>query len=356
MISAFRRTHTSFAILLVLTSPIAAQQAAPSFPLRGRILVKGEDIPVAMTLQIVGGQLVQVNLPPSAPVQIRDRETGSLVSEVGKWGAGEGDFVGPWSIDPVPNSSSAWIWDLTRHRLALLDVSHRRIQRWITVRADAALTSPVWSLDTLYSPGFFLFGRLARFNSAGAYIDFVGAAPKRADGKVESVLATQQAQYGILRANADRTAFALATRYGARLQILNRDGSQRVEAKIPERFEPRYYAVSRAGEVKVQFEPRSRFGYIDLCVTRERILALFSGKEEKDVGMYPDGQSIHVFDWSGAFLGSLALPAGVIALALDERDNQLLAMQTPPNTALVAFDLSRIPATLLRTTELSTSR
>lgn len=319
--------------------------ATSGLALKGTTLVSERGLTPALELQILGNRIVLVNLPPASPVQVRDLQTGRLLKDLGTWGPREQDFIGLWHLDPVPNENQCWVWDLTRHRLALLDLSDTALagrtpfRKWLIVRSDAPLTAPTWAADTLFSPGFFFMGRLASFSEDGRFARFVGTAPTRKGEEDEPVLATQQAYHSIMRPNADRTLFAIATRYAGHLQIMRRDGSIAHEGQTPMTFEPSYHVLLRQGEARVERDPSSLHGYTDLAVTRQFIFALFSGKREDAVGMYPDGHTIQVFDWSGALLAVYRLPSDANAIAVDEQTHKLYAMHTPPNVSIGVYTL-----------------
>jgi hypothetical protein len=346
-----RRFRAGSGLLVIACATASAQGSRldnPSRPIEeqlvGKTVIAGRTLPIALELRVVGGRLVTIHLPPASPIEIRSFATGALLSSVGTWGPGDFDFIGLWHLDPVPNTEKVWVWDLTRHRMVLLDVgdsvnSHPALSNWLVVRADAALTSPAWVGDYLYSPGFFRTGRLAEFKRDGNFTQFLGDAPQRPDAPTEPTIATQQAYVSVMHRNMTGTLFAVASRYAGRLEILKRDGSLVARAAVPVAFEPAYRVVkNKAGEVKVAKDSSARVGYLDLAVDSQYVYALFSGRRDADSGMYAAGQSIHVFGWDGKLKGLLTLPAPANTLALDEQSGRFVAMHPTPVPSLAVYD------------------
>lgn len=312
-------------------------------------LVSGRELAVPLQMQVIGPHLVLINLRPAQPVELRDTATGRLLRSFGRWGLGDDEFLGVWHIDPVPGAAEAWIWDLTRRRVVLLDVSPSAvrsgsmIRRKVTVGADAALTAPTWAGDTLFSPGFFYTGRLARFSSGGAFAGFVGEAPASSAVDTMPTIVRQQAYQLLIRPNPDRSLFAGAARHAGQLLVLRRDGSIVAHAQVPDAFPPEYGLLRRRGEPTVIFRPDSRYAYIDLATGRKRIYALFSGKKYSETGMHADGRLVHVFDWEGRLLAVYALPAPTAVIAVNPEETKLYGMHAAPRRTLSSYWLPIAP-------------
>jgi hypothetical protein len=206
----------------------------------------------------------------------------------------------------------------------------------LTLRTDAALTSPTWAGDTIFTLGFFHTGRLAAFLRDGRFARFLGTAPSKPG---EPVVITQHAYQSVMRPSPDRRLFAAAARYAGRLKILRRDGSREVDAQVPDAFDPSYTVVHDRGEPKMLRDAHSRLAYIDVATDSAFIYALFSGRTESDVGMYLAARMIHVFDWRGRLIDRYELPNNAIALALDRRRHRLYAMHTTPRPTIAVYQL-----------------
>jgi len=315
-------------------------------PLRGRTLV-AEGLPRVARIQVVGRRLVLANFPPSPPIEVRDRTTGRVLKHIGQWGQGDAQFLSAYHLDPVPGAEACWVYDVTRHRLALIDLSEGGlrsqdpVRQWLTLRTDAVLTSPTWIADSVISPGFFYTGRFAVFTSAGRFARFAGLAPARAG---EPVVVTQTAYHAVMRPDPGRQRLALAALWAGKLEIFRADGSKVADAAVPEPFEPRYQVVQQGGEPRVVHPDEARNGYADLAAA-DAIYALFSGrtKRETEPMFYPSGRTLQVFDWEGRHVGDYQLEKDAALISFDPDTRQLYVFHPSPRFEIAVYLVPRIP-------------
>ncbi len=311
-----------------------------SVRLRGRTLV-AEGLPRVARMQVVGRRLVLANFPPSPPIEVRDRATGRVLKQIGAWGQGEGEFLSAYHLDPVPDAEQCWVYDVTRRRLALIDVSDaglgssNAIRQWLTLRADAVLTSPTWIGDSIITPGFFYTGRFAVFTSAGRFVRFAGAAPTKAG---EPVVVTQTAYQGMMRPDPTRTLLAVAALWAGKLEIYRTDGSKVADAAVPDPFEPRYQVVQQGGEPRVVHPDEARNGYTDLAPA-DAIYALYSGrtKGETEPTFYPVGRTLQVFDWRGHHLGDYLFDRDAALISFDAGTRRLYVFHPSPRFEIAVY-------------------
>ena len=317
-----------------------------SVPLRGRTLIAEGLAQVAM-IQIVGRRLVLANFPPAPPIEVRDRATGRVLKRIGTWGQGEGEFLSAHYLDPVPGAERCWVYDVTRHRLALVDLSEAAlrsqdpIRQWLTLQTDAPLTSPIWVGDTIITPGFFYGGRFAIFASTGRFVRFAGSAPTKAS---EPVVVTQTAYQSVMRPDPARKLLAVAALWAGKLEIYRTDGSKVADAAVPEPFEPRYQVVQQGGEPRVVRPHEARIGYVDLAAA-DAIYALHSGrtKGETEATFYRAGRTLQVFDWQGRHLRDYQFDKDAARISFDPGTRELYVFHPSPKFEIAVYVLPKSP-------------
>lgn len=81
-----------------------------------------------------------------------------------------------------------------------------------------------------------------------------------------------------------------------------------------------------------------RFGYIDIAVTDERIIALFSGRSRAErPGRANVGNILYIYDWKARLHDVYKLDSDVIAIAV--RDSILYALRHDPRPAVLRYVL-----------------
>ena len=96
------------------------------------------------------------------------------------------------------------------------------------------------------------------------------------------------------------------------------------------------------GEERFVRDRDSRYGYLDVTTGPHMIVALFSSRRDSEVGFYPDGKFVHVFDWQGRLLSVYELPELASAIALDAPRHQLFVVHTAPQPHLAVYELPPI--------------
>lgn len=336
--------------------------AATTPPLQQPLLLTGRDLVTsteaaplakAAALRVVGNRIVVLNYQPAAPIHVRDRATGRLLKEIGTFGRGPDEFVGVYTVDVAEDADDhVWVYDLTRHRMALVDVSDaglRRpnpIVRWVVLRSDAVLTAPIWSADTVFSPGFFHTGRLAAFDGTGKFAKFLATAPSKAG---EPVHVTQHAYHSAMATDTKRSVFALVTQYAGIVELYRRTGERINVPRVPDAFAPRYSMVSRQGEPTFLRDTDSRHGYLDVAGAGDVFLALFSGKHRDELGATPRGRDVHAFGLDGRLLATYRLPRDATAISTDPSGRTLYVVHAPQNRTITAYSLpARLTASAAR--------
>ena len=167
---------------------------------------------------VVGKQYVMVCDTKSVhPILIFDRESGELIASVGTRGDGPGEISNVFALDFKPGSNSGWVFDFTSRVLHFLDLDALIRTREITgqrvqLQGLGAPLSPVWiDRERIASTGLYSEGKLAIYESDGAFSRFLGHTPP---GPVTTPVNVRQYAYAsTLRTNSDGTRIAAAAQH-----------------------------------------------------------------------------------------------------------------------------------------------
>ncbi len=319
--------------------------------LTGRVLNADDALAVPTRVAVVGGHLIVLDPVADSMVKEIDRDDGRLVRQFGRRGQGPGEFEGPWSIDPVPGSSSRfWVYDLMLDRSTLVDLDAdfddraRLGDRILRLRGTATLLDPIRVAGHIVSPGLFQSGRLAILDGRGTLLRKTGPTPLPQLPDIPASV-RQHAYQSRMEPNPSRTRLALATRHADRIDIYRADGTPITAAQRLFRFEPAFEVGEHDGRPVFATGGDLRFGYIDLATTERRIYALFSGRTRAGFpGRANYGRFVHVFDWSGRLVRVLELDTPAIAVAVDAAGRTLYTIRHDPKPAILAYDLAGLAA------------
>ncbi|MEW5928203.1 MAG: BF3164 family lipoprotein [Gemmatimonadota bacterium] len=336
------------------------ERAAPGehAALRGRPLTDTLALGLPMAVLAMGGKLVVQDMATDAAVQVFDAE-GHRIASTGREGSGPGEFTDPLDAFSRPgHPGEFWVFDSRTSRLTPYELDAFAQGRTPRPSGDAVTLSPPFvfetprwlddstlvALDPMTTPGE---GRFALFAPDGARHRSVGAPPPGPE-RIPP-LVRQQAYGGYIAVHPQRPLFVLASRYAGRLEVYGRDGGLIGRMQVPEAFEPDFSAA-RDG-VNMVRGPGFRFGYVDVAVTADRVLGLYSGRRF-EAG--PDdrahlGDQVHFFDWQGRFLGAVRLDAGAMRIAVDAAGDRLYALLHDPHPQVIEYPLGEAgPAKLAR--------
>jgi hypothetical protein len=271
---------------------------------------------------------------------------GRPLNAVGPEGAGPGEFVDPTSVFARPgNPGEFWIYDARLNRITPYDLASVRAggsqpaRTAIVLDPGLVVEEPRWlddstvvALNPMLTAGE---GRFSLFGSDGKRRKTVGAPPP--GSKDTPPFVRQQAYGGKLAGHPRHPVFVLASMYAGRLEVFNREGQLQRALQVPEPFEPDYQ-VAKDG-LNMLWGKKFRYGYMDVAATDKHIYALFSGQQFEQEGAHL-AAVVHVFEWSGRFLGALKLNAGATRLALDPSEKTLYVAQEEPYPQIMAYDLN----------------
>jgi hypothetical protein len=329
---------------------IASDERSPSseevsiLDLQGAVHHQGEHLGMPVGLAVFGNTLVAIDRFAERSVHVVDLGTGKLRGSVGREGEGPGEFRAVYSIDRVANSDELWVFDagtqrLTRLDLAALDSDGGWAKEFVSLRGSARVMNPVRTAeDNVLAVGLFTEGRFGVFNQNGEQVDALGSLPEWSEPIPPGVL--QHAFTGTIKADPDRQRFAVGARHAGLLEIFDASGRRLARAEVPVEFEPRFTVNVRDDRISMGSGEDLRFGYVDVATTHDRVYGLFSGRVR---GEYPKSanfaREIHVFDWTGRLESIIHLDADIIAIAVDEWDDNLYAIGHDPLPAILKYEL-----------------
>lgn len=305
----------------------------------------GDHLGMPTGLALFDGTLVVVDRFAERSVHVVDLSTGELRGSIGRKGEGPGEFKAAYSIDRAPDADELWVFDaglqrLTRVDLSALDSEGGWAKEFVSLRGSARVTNPVHTADgNVLAVGLFAEGRFGIFDRRGEQIEARGPLPEWSEAIPPGVL--QHAFTGTIKPDPKRQRFAVGARHAGLLEIFDASGERLARAHVPVEFEPRFTVNVRDDRPPSMGSGRDlRFGYVDVATTDSRVYGLFSGRVRgEDPQSAPYAREVHVFDWAGGLEMIINLDTDIIAIAVDERDENLYAIGHDPLPAIIKYEL-----------------
>jgi hypothetical protein len=270
-------------------------------------------------------------------LHVFEQATGREIASFGRSSlaaVGAPDFMpSPVWLDADPSDGSVWIYDAKRRNLVRLTLAVGDAAATIS-RADSIhLESPVfvwtpaWAGDRhIVATGLFPNGRIGAFDSTGKLQTVYGSVPVDGDSATPHV--AQQAFRGRIATNSARTLFAVARRHADAIEVWDHREKLR-DIVGPIGFAPRYHVAKRGQGFDVNFRADTRYGYVDVAASGDRIFGLFSGREMGKAGTRASlGRMVNVFDWNGNLKMSLQLDCDAVGIAVSDDGRTLYAACT----------------------------
>jgi hypothetical protein len=320
---------------------------------RDEVMVSPKDIALVRSTLVVADAQPNPALHVfqlGSPVQVTSRRS------IGRRGQGPGEFSSAGSLfAPSAGADELWVYDLNQGRLSLLaglgtDSGARVIRTVSIVRTMNASGRSGTAINVLpvevlpVQPTGFLGALQDSAANAFAYFDSTGA-PLRITGRFGRPKDDVPAHIGgraygsnICYAHGER--FAVIFRRLGRIEIRDLNGTLLNDAEVPLSFGPRFdwHAIRQRREIG---GPNARVAYSECTATRTHIMALFAGKLRR---VFPnpthvETEFLHVFDWTGAFLGAIRLDHQASSLAVDPAGRYLYTGTTTPDPSIRVSDI-----------------
>jgi hypothetical protein len=281
--------------------------------------------------------------PGDSILFVYDRSNGRLKSTFGRRGAGPGEFRDVTSLQPSTSrsgdSEAVWAFDATLGRLTELKIhpsGEMAVKQSVTGRFAGQLV--VFPLGESNSVGMGSFSdrRVSIFDSAGTKVREVGELPLLSEGVPASV--AQEILQPSAVAQPNGLLVAIGARYAGRVDIYSSVDGRHTSAAVPDPFSARVNVGYNGAVLLFRSDGQTRFGYIGLAATSERVYALFSGRTRRGFpGRANFGRALHVFSWSGRLLRSFELDRDVISIAVAPDGRTLYAIAHEPSPEVLSF-------------------
>lgn len=344
---------TGLLLLLALAAACGKRDENPaqtSVPLVEQVIAQGDYLDSPRRMAVVGDRLVL--LDRSAPmVHVFRAPTGERIGSFGREGDGPGEFRFPATIHTdVAVPGAFWIFDsslnrLTRFRFTRPD-SLPRMEDVASFQGTSGFYfQSVWLSDTtVLASGIYLNHpgiRLLVTDRSGRPRRTIGTLPEHPGGAAIPTSVLQHAYEARFAVRPDRTLIAVGTRHADRLEIYRTDGTLVRQITGKPGFIPRFEVSRRAGGPSMATGDDLRIGYLDLAATHRHIFALFSGNTRGEMrGRTYTGKEVHVFDWTGERVTTLALNERAHSIAVDTAaPGYLYVARDDPSPTLVRHPL-----------------
>ena len=308
-----------------------------------RVISRPDEFAVPGQMAVVGNHLVVLDTGSDSAVHLVDRVDGELLRSYGHKGGGPGEFRTAWSVDAPPPAEGFWVFDASLSRTTYIDLSRLLLHpdsvvpRILNLRGPAQLMAPMWtSGGSMLSGGFFGEHRLAKLDSAGALVAMVGP-PPAGDSLIPTTV-RQEIHQGIAVANPSHDRFVLGSSLVPRIEVFDTQGTLLTTAAVPIEWD------LRAGDLysleHFMFTQDTRYAYMGVAASDPWFFGLFSGRTRRSHPRpeRPDfAENVHVFDWSGGFVGNIHLDAEVVSIAVDPEGKTLYVLENDPVPTVSAY-------------------
>lgn len=344
------------ALLLLLTLASACgERERPeqtAVTLAEQVIAQGDYLDSPRRMAVVGDRLVL--LDRSAPmVHVFRLPDGHRIGSFGREGDGPGEFRGPATVHADLEAPGAfWVFDNGLNRLTRFRFTHPDSLPRLGDMANFQGTSghhfqSVWLSDsTVVASGIYLDQaaiRLLVTDRSGRPRRTIGTLPEHPGGSGIPGSVLQHAYEARFAVHPDRGRIAVGTRHADRLEIYRADGTLVRQITGGDGFIPVFEVNRRAGGASMATGDDLRIGYLDLAATHRHVFALFSGNTRGEMrGRTYTGKEVHVYDWEGERVATLALAERAHSIAVDTAaPGYLYAVRDEPAPRIVRHTLPK---------------
>lgn len=311
--------------------------------LRGEVLVSASEThPLPLFIETVGNFLL-VGGSGDTTFFVHDIATGRVLSVFGREGSGPGEFrnVGSLSLrrEPGFSRSTIWAFDRALGRMTEIDLRVPRAPRLGQIVSGelAGQYSTFWlSPTSIVGVGAFTDKRLTLYDSTGKRVRSLGSLPLLDEGVPATV--AHQALQPSTAVSATGHRLAVGARYSGQVDMYSMPEGMLSSARAPVPFRPRIDVGSNGAMLVFRTDRDTRFGYISMTSSADRVFALFSGRSRAQFpGRANYARELHVFDWNGRLIEVMRLDRDVFAIASNQEGNILYAISHDPDSEIVKF-------------------
>lgn len=312
------------------------------------VLFRSDSLSVIWRLAQLGSFVV-VSQPYHEPhLLVIDTATGQVAQALGRHGEGPGEFNFPGDVSSVGGAGGRiWVADPGLRRLTPLRLvdGHVRIDTAASISPGVgakAFGGTPWSDSTFLISGTYGDGRFQVISLSGVVLSALGE-QERPDTTLPLPIVLAANQEVLAVDHSRRRIFGAGIMNGV-VRIYDSLGNVLHRAETPYALTPYYRIGTKEGNVSMQPQPATRYGYLGAAATERLVFALFSGRTIRG---HQDGASagrfIHVFNWEGKLVGILELPEAIGAIALTPDGRTILASRWEPEPAVLRIRVPQFP-------------
>lgn len=327
-----------FVVYLIIKGNNSIYYKGPK--LVGKEIINAKELGLPNDILINKGKILILDSEPlidSNYVRIYDTFNFSFINSFGKKGGGPGEIRVPrFLINVIGKDNEFSIFDQALMRITLFDINNPaniEIKKMISLKGGMPYEPVIVNDTTIVSLAYGITeGRLAVYDMNGNLKYTIG---ELLPGKEKNTLNIihNQASKGELKIKPDGTKFVLSAQYSDIIDIIDYNGilSKRIFGPLKET--PKYI-TTKAGKIPILTldDKNAIWGYIDIDVTDNYIVALFSGNSFKE---HSKGKYVHIFDYSGILKTTFILDTYISKLAYDEESNRVFGIRYDKASVLV---------------------
>lgn len=288
-------------------------------------------------------------------IHVVRRRDGSVKQSLGRQGYNTGEFASIRSLVLQEGAKQHfWAYELERRYFTSISLTERYPQTGFGIEVpplpgDGIVDNPLWISDSLVILSFPTENSsLVLFNPVTAEVRLAAPPISFAHESSDSHKANIPLRDLLIAASEvrlcyepSRSTLVRVYRVAGRIDLLNINNLDQVVAvSVPHSFLPVFSLDSITRQLS--FHARSdqqRVGYVGCVTTPNYFIGLYSGKA---TGVTKPAMTLadflHVFEWSGRFIGTIQLNPAVHGIALDRKSLELYGVRYLPDPAIIAFE------------------
>lgn len=308
--------------------------------LQGELFIHSDSLGMPTDIA-VGEQFVFIGDPyADQAVSVFDKESGDFVTNTAPKGEGAREISRLKAMNFTSGSNSGWLWDPPVEAKYFDGTSITG--ELIRLTGGGFPMDPVWVAgDSIVSSGLYESGRLGMYTPGGEFVRTIGTLLPGETS--DHIISRQYAYEAILRTNSTGTRIVAASLNTDRLEIF--DTSKMLQlVRGPGFHEPVFsvLAIDSDGNPRTFIESETVQGYVSIAVTDQFIFALYSGRTRAWIRSQnyfsPPGQTIVVFNWSGAPVGVLNLQDGAVQIGVSRDGQHIYAIYRRPLPIVLRYE------------------
>ncbi len=297
----------------------------------------GKGAPFFASMKLTQNALVMLS---SSRLIAVDRRSRQVLGDYSIQENGTLESMGATTLASAEQPNHVWLYSWHSGDLGLYDFSANLALRESRSTAPS-LKSVKWSNGQVFASGPFeselvrIYGALG---DAMVLVATVGAPlfPGLVPALAKSL---DQTSFDV---TSTGTRMAVAYQWSDRIDIYD-VGRRELERSIAGPVETKLdFAVAKLnGNTIFTLSDETRFSYVDVAVTDDLILGLFSGSEKREGGQsFGLGRQIHAFTWDGRPVGTWQLQDPLQQIEVDPATGTLYGLRWKPTTSVVAIDIA----------------